>query len=721
MPRLKSILHLNNASHLLVVALFLLTLFYLLFAWRTLPSYAAPAIPAAPGVIIGTVTDPNGQPLAAVAVSAYQYRVNSSPNWVSLRTATTDAVGTYRLSLLPAGLYRLEFVDTNERYITRFYPNAATVEAAADIAVAGNVVTGIDLQLPLGGVITGTITTLGPPLSGLINVSAFRRQADGWRFFKAKQYGAGTTTYQIGPLPTDIYHICVHAGVNLPPYDRSECYDDVRSGEQNAVDIAVVAGQTVSNINFRLGDRGDLAQLRGLVTNNQGEPLANIEVTAAITPYFDLGTTYYTKTNALGLYHFAEMLPATYTLQLIDRSGAYATTYFGGAATAADAATIYLAQRVSRTIDLQLVPGAVITGLLTVAGEVPNLVYPLPYLQTSRGWEPLYLFNQSTVGSHYRVAGLAAGNYRLGLGASLGNFEAYFTGFYGGTTLEAATTLVVGVGEVKPNVNLDLPGLTLDGQISGRVTTAGAPLANIQVYLYNGMYPGAEYPPFWYQLDGAPGRAALPLARGAGLRHGAEEPTFPAPIVYTMTNGAGEYRLEGIPDGGYIIRFVDLNQRYADSDFNSAGLYRYAETLYVKNGAIYHFDGSTMATVDGELVLGGTIKGQVRLANGQGVAGATINAVAIAQGMATTLFYVITTDANGFYELKSIYPTQYRISVYKPELGYSWGEYYGAPDDASSNEQKATLVKVTAEETTSEIDVVLGPDPKLYLPVIVKK
>ena len=89
--------------------------------------------------------------------------------------------------------------------------------------------------------------------------------------------------------------------------------------------------------------------------------------------------------------------------------------------------------------------------------------------------------------------------------------------------------------------------------------------------------------------------------------------------------------------------------------------------------------------------------------------------------MATTLFYVITTDANGFYELKSIYPTQYRISVYKPELGYSWGEYYGAPDDASSNEQKATLVKVTAEETTSEIDVVLGPDPKLYLPVIVKK
>lgn len=716
MPRLESPLRLNRAAHRLMVALFLLALFYWLFAWCALPGYAAPAIPTAPGAIIGTVTTSDGQPLAAVRVYAYQYRADGNPQWGAVRTATTNAAGAYRLSLLAAGLYRLKFVDLNDRYIARFYPAAMTVEAATDIPVAGNEVTGLDLQLALGGAITGAISVVDPPLSNPIELSIAAKLGGEWQHWGGRQLPATATAYRIGGLPTGLYRVCLAASSATPPYDRSACYDDIRSGRQNATPITVTAGVTVTAIDFHLGDRGDLAQLMGVVTNAAGQPLPDIDVTVAITPYYDLSPAYYTKTNAAGYYHFDALLPATYTLQLVDHTGAYAMTYFGDAALAADATLIRLAQYDSRTIDFTLRPGASITGVVTVAGEVPATVYPQVYLQTKRGWEELAYVHRSTVDNHYRLAGLPPGRYRLGSVALLGEAPGTpFSGFYGGATLAAATTFALAEGEVKPNLNFDLPGVTLDGQIRGRVTTAGAPLANIRVELYNDMDPGEEYPPFWYQLDGATGSAHLASPEAVQRT---EDLPLPELIVYTMTNAAGDYRLEGIPNGGYVIRFVDRQQRYADSVFNSGGLYRYAETLYLKNGVIYHADGSTLATVDGELVLGGTLKGQVRLANGQGVAGATLNVVAIAQGMATTLLYIITTDANGFYELKSIYPTQYRISAFKPELGYPWCEYYGAPDDASCNEQKAALVTVTAEATTAGIDVVLGPDPKLFLPVV---
>ena len=64
---------------------------------------AAPIVAQTTGGIVGRVTDENGSPLSGATVQA------TSPSLQGQRTATSDASGTYRLSLLPPGSYTVLF------------------------------------------------------------------------------------------------------------------------------------------------------------------------------------------------------------------------------------------------------------------------------------------------------------------------------------------------------------------------------------------------------------------------------------------------------------------------------------------------------------------------------------------------------------------------------------------------------------------------------------
>ena len=73
----------------------------------------APTAFAAGGTIRGTVTAETGTPLSSIAVTAYRLYTDThgTVGWDLFYSATTGANGTYQLTNLPAGGYRLGFGD----------------------------------------------------------------------------------------------------------------------------------------------------------------------------------------------------------------------------------------------------------------------------------------------------------------------------------------------------------------------------------------------------------------------------------------------------------------------------------------------------------------------------------------------------------------------------------------------------------------------------------
>ena len=107
------------------------------------------------GSITGTVTDPSGNPLNQIFVTAQQAGA------VSVGTGFTDTHGIFTIGGLPSGTYE---VVTNRYNATAYLPGKKTgvVVVAPDTNNIGTI------QLQLGGQITGTVKNyLGAPLSGV--------------------------------------------------------------------------------------------------------------------------------------------------------------------------------------------------------------------------------------------------------------------------------------------------------------------------------------------------------------------------------------------------------------------------------------------------------------------------------------------------------------------------------------------------------------------------
>ena len=111
--------------------------------------------------IAGTVMKPNGRPLLGIKVAAQKQSGNS---WKTAGTATSNAKGKYVVGSLPAGTYRIKFIDTTGVDVDEFFndqlmPDKAQAikldvgalhkAVAAKLAIAGRI----------GGVVRGRATS----------------------------------------------------------------------------------------------------------------------------------------------------------------------------------------------------------------------------------------------------------------------------------------------------------------------------------------------------------------------------------------------------------------------------------------------------------------------------------------------------------------------------------------------------------------------------------
>lgn len=396
------------------------------------------------GHITGTVTaEIGGAPLPGIEVSAHPEDGNE---WEWHYTYTDDA-GSYDISGLATGTYRVRFIDWNDSYAQEYYDNVSDLTSATDIAVtSGSTTAGIDAALAEGGHITGTVTAEagGTPLG--VRVSAYHKDGDEWVVINdVITDDAGF--YDIAGLATGTYRVRFYRYSDYAP----EFYNNA-ADVASATDIAVTAGSTTAGIDAALAETGHIT---GTVTVAAGGgPLEDVYVMAYHEDggeWVFIGSDY---TDDAGFYDIFDLVAGTYRVSFTDWSDSYAREYYDNAFDLAAAADILVtAGGTTAGIDAALDEGGHITG--TVRAEAGGLlledIHINAYQQDNGNWSSVDSDYTDDTG-FFDISGLATGTYRV-----------YFTGrgyvpeyYDNAADLSSATDILVTVGSTTAGIDAAL-------------------------------------------------------------------------------------------------------------------------------------------------------------------------------------------------------------------------------------------------------------------------
>lgn len=694
----------HYTAALMLVFLVLSTSAFFLF---TFPAAAEELAPAAPGSIAGTVKNDKNEPQAAVDVILYQSTSNQSLTWREVRRMTTSSDGRYRFALLPAGMYRVGATDPQQVYAPVYYPDAPQLALGTDLSVVGNQLTNIDFVLPASGQITGVVTLSGssPITQGTVILyeEIERDNSRSWSEIQSLPLSPTNGVYAFTGLSALPYRICA---VVSNFYFWYECYPNAYTVNE-ATSLSVTTGSTLSNVNLLLGDipiSTITSRIGGRVTSLDNEPLAGIEIyvrpvdqnraaeqaeahlpqnsRSIIVPGF------YLHTDQDGNYSFEAR--GRYVLHFLDPSGQYAYEYYKDVTLPESATVVEVAENeIITDLNVQLELASHLDGYVTLFGQPAPDGYVAAERQIPAGWQYANSTQIDTTTGHYNIGGLPAGIYRVTASSYLaGSYGNPYVGYFGGNTLETAVAITLTVGVTK-SADITLSGEpAFAGAVSGRVTRAdGTPLAGAKVYLYPGNT--IDCCNRWLQQ----------------------------PQVYVFTDAEGRYTIDGLTTNLYWIGAVDPSGAYANTYYSTFALPASAGSLYIE-------DGMTLTETNITMPLAGAISGRVLTVKGTAVANLRV-AVYAADPTFEPNYAAIRlvssdtrTDAEGRYLVTGLHPATYYVCFTEAQSG-PYGECVGRPT-VSSFDAGGLPINVVAGMTAADIDLVWGPDPTSYLPLIAR-
>ncbi|QBX55562.1 hypothetical protein EXE58_08915 [Nocardioides seonyuensis] len=136
--------------------------------------------PPATGRIAGTVTGPTGAAAPDIDVTVYEWD-ELIQTWTSVATARTDTAGSYAVTGLPLGVYRVGFKDDMEWFVTEFHRDSRTVADATDVEVLDAAGETVDAEVaPVPGDILGTVSRLGSTSVEGLRVVAYAQRDGAW-------------------------------------------------------------------------------------------------------------------------------------------------------------------------------------------------------------------------------------------------------------------------------------------------------------------------------------------------------------------------------------------------------------------------------------------------------------------------------------------------------------------------------------------------------------
>jgi 5-hydroxyisourate hydrolase-like protein (transthyretin family) len=415
------------------------------------PGASAGAGAGALGSISGEVTDPLGNPLEAVSVSASTDQ--GDRYWGQ---STSD--GAYTIDGLPADDYVVEFgdwVDDTRDLAGEYYANVARWADATPVAVQDGVPVGhIDAQLEESAHIQGTVTV--PPgfspedvtVEALANVG--NDDYTEWQNESAV-YVRPDGTYDVNGLNAGTYRLRFsHNGL------VEEFYDDVVDVEI-AEDITVAAGGVAQvDNNVELVEGGTIS---GHLTAAPGHPVEDdlyLYRWNARTESWD-GFDW-ASVNEFGDYTFDNLADDAYRLGFEDWSGVYATEFYSNAASVEQADDIDVVERDDVVLeDFELDLAAHVTGQVTDPwGDPQPRVSVTIYDLVGGSWQPrpsggAYSAYTDEDG-RYDIPRLLAGTFRLEF-----DHYSYKTEYYlDAATVQTATDVTVTTGNTTEDIDVRL-------------------------------------------------------------------------------------------------------------------------------------------------------------------------------------------------------------------------------------------------------------------------
>lgn len=602
--------------------------------------------------ISGQVTGADGNPLADINVSLW------SDDYINYASATTDANGDYQ-TLVSADSYYVYFNDHSGTYLPEFYEDAEFEADATLVVVSETNVIDIDAQLGSGASISGTVVMndgnppdyfdvyVTPAISN-VRSSSIDTSSKLYRFEEAG------LPYQITGLTPGDYWVEAYAYYNGGDYH--EYYGGAFTPDEAEI-LTVADGEQLDGIDFVFG--ANLGLLEGVVTNQNGDPLAGVEVNVSADTYWSFFTT---QTDSSGAYSLT-LPPDNYYIQFNDYSGLHQSEWYDDAQQQSSALLVEIDNTTPFVADAVLNMMGAISGTVEMFdGNAPDWFYvsalPASDYQPIRAPDSSEA-NRSSVDSQYTIAGLVDGNYIVEVFADYQGvyYHAYFDAAIDPST---ATFVPVTVGQVTDGVNFTL-GADLSF-ITGNVTDAeNNPLVDIDVMVES---PADDWSRSW-----------------------------------TQTDANGDYQI-ALPAGEYYIRYEDYAAgRYASEYYDDAATQSDAALLTVTVG-------ETISDVNAILDELGRISGTVEMFDGNDPDWYNVHVEPIfSQAQETESLFNSRDHRRAVgYEVGGLQAGQYRVSVsalYQGDYYYQYYDNVFLPEDA-------TPVVIEVGGHLSDIDFVMG-------------
>ncbi len=410
------------------------------------------------GILQGTVTNSNGEPIPNVWVEVYQ-------NQNKIRSAhTTNAQGIYTILALRSGSYQLYFgADSETNYLSLYYNGTLngsdSLEAASAIAVTQEQTTTLNVTLPNGGILQGTVTnSKGEPIPN-VWMEIYQDNSRVRAIYTNEQgvytvLGLRTGDYQLYLLPnTNSNYLPVYYNGTLNGADSLE----------TASAITINHGETTT-LDVTLPDGGILS---GQVLDNNGQPIANGRISLYQEKSGSIAAIDTKYLNGDNHYEIQRIPTGTYILAAFADGGNLLDTYSGNVGNAYAATRINIEAGKSHTENITMLPGGIITGRVT--DKAGNPLAGIDISASSIGCGPGYAFTRSDANGVYQLVGLPTATYNLYIGSGL-YVEMH------------QNSISVNVAQITENIDATLE---LGGVITGKVTDAnGNPVENAYVQLY---------------------------------------------------------------------------------------------------------------------------------------------------------------------------------------------------------------------------------------------
>ncbi|MGR0481621.1 MAG: hypothetical protein ACTFAL_09510 [Candidatus Electronema sp. V4] len=571
------------------------------------------------GSISGRMTDAGGNGLAG-----WVYVYDLDYNWAGEASATAD--GSYTVSGLRAGSYKVEFDADDVRYLSEWHSNKASFDAADAVAVTSGVTTAnINADLEVGGSISGKMTdAAGNGLAGWVDVYDLDYN---WTGYDARTVVDGS--YTVSGLRAGSYKVLFYA--DDESYIR-EWYNDKDSFE-SADAVAVTSGGAVSGINAELAVGGSIS---GKMTDAAGAGVSGYVQVDALDGSW-AGEAW---TAADGSYTVSGLRAGSYKVEFDADDVRYLSEWYDGSSSFGCADEVVVASGVTTAnINAHLEVGGSISGRMTdaagagVSGYVQ--VYALDGSWAGEAW--------TAADGSYTVSGLRAGSYKVEFDADDVRYSSEWHS--NKASFDAADAVAVTLGVTTANINADLE---VGGSISGRMNAAGAGVSGyVQVYALDGSWAGRAW------------------------------------------TADGSYTVSGLRAGSYKVEFDADDVRYSSEWHSNKASFDAADAVAVTLGV-------TTANINADLEVGGSISGRMNAA-GAGVSGYV--QVYILEGSWGSWAAGASTEADGSYTVSGLRAGSYKVMFDADDRNYAY-EWYN--DKASFD--AADAVAVTSGGTTGNIN-----------------